>query len=180
MATVPRDPICCVLWPGAPLTHTLVVKALQALDVPLTILSSQAPHTPGSYLIQWSSYDLIDHELTHSHPRTTLASSYVFRKGLIRKHFLSRCLHSYVTKRPTSSLVAAVPKTFELEISFADELEEMWSDELYELGQALDSSNSWWILKPSVLLGDRLTPRVTQRLPTQGDGRSRHGDPPFQ
>jgi tubulin--tyrosine ligase len=38
-----------------------------------------------------------------------------------------------------------------MEISFADELDEMWTDELWELGNQLDSgTSSWWILKPSM------------------------------
>ncbi|KAG5644743.1 hypothetical protein DXG03_007872 [Asterophora parasitica] len=147
---MPSSNLCLVSWPTAPLTDRLVRKALDALDVPVTV-SASAPEQPtDSKLIQWASYDEIDHELTHLHRQDVLASSYTFRKALIRKHFLSRCLHSYVTKHPTSLLKAASPKTFEVEISFADELEEMWADDLWDLGEALDSSESWWILKPGM------------------------------
>jgi hypothetical protein len=41
-------------------------------------------------------------------------------------------------------------RTWELEISFADELDEMWADELWELGTELDDPGKWWILKPGM------------------------------
>jgi tubulin--tyrosine ligase len=143
---------CMVSWPTAPLTKTLVLKSLESLRTPVTIVSSPEGPTVDSYLIQWSTYDLMDHELTHLHRRKVLSSSYTFRKALIRKHFLSRCILSYVTKHPTSFLKLASPRTFEIEISFADELDEMWADELWDLGDELDNTGSWWILKPSVKL----------------------------
>jgi len=146
------SPILAVVsWPSAPLTDSLVTKALDALHIPVSI---SPPSSSFSSLVQWSSYDSIDHELTHLHRQTVLASSYTFRKALIRKHFLSRCLHSYLTKRPNALLKPAIPITFELELSFADELDEMWTDELWELGQALEAHKSWWILKPSVDTGN--------------------------
>jgi hypothetical protein len=69
---------------------------------------------------------------------------------LIRKHFLSRSLHAYVTKHPDSELKNASPKTFEIELSFVDELEELLLDELWELGKELEDGEKWWILKPCV------------------------------
>lgn len=51
-----------------------------------------------------------------------------------------------------------MPKTWDLEISFADELDEMWGDELWDLGAAMDDQageqdekrKKWWILKPGM------------------------------
>lgn len=139
---------CLVFWPSAPLTDRLVRNALGALNVPIDIVSSVPQSLADRFLIQWASYDHIDHELSHQNRQKVLSSSYIFRKALIRKHFLSRCLSSYTTKRSSSLLKAAVPKTYEIEISFADELDEMWADDLWELGESLDQSRSWWILKP--------------------------------
>jgi len=112
----------------------------------------------NSKLIQWSSYDEIDHSLIDSDRTNVLSSSYVIRKALIRKHFLSRCIHSYLTKRPQSVLQNAVPKTWEIEISFADELDDLWIDELWDLSDILDRPTTspgthddrWWILKPGM------------------------------
>lgn len=95
--------------------------------------------------------------LTHSHHDDVQvrSSSYVIRKALIRKHFLSRCVHSYLAKSPSSVLRTAVPRTWEIEISFADELDDLWADELWDLSDILDNSiaasdDRWWILKPGM------------------------------
>lgn len=43
-----------------------------------------------------------------------------------------------------------MPKTWEIELSFIDELEEMWNDELWDLGEVLDRADTWMILKPGM------------------------------
>ena len=152
-----------VTWPSAPLTDYLVRKAL--LSLPAIKSGSIHPTLPQSHtyrkLIQWSTYDAIDHVLTHTDRDDVLSSSYIIRKALIRKHFLSRCIHSYLTKHPYSVLRASVPKTWDIEISFADELDELWADELWDLSEVLDRDEhasepvgtdigKWWILKPGM------------------------------
>jgi tubulin---tyrosine ligase len=136
-----------VSWPSAPLTLSLVQKSLEELGLPSG--TSQIPIT-WSRLLQWSTYDDIDHELTHTHPDSVLSSSYTIRKALIRKHFLSRTVHAYLAKHPSSLLKDAVPRTWHFELSFADELDDMWSDELWDLGQEIDDPVKWWILKPGM------------------------------
>ncbi|KAJ7900018.1 tubulin-tyrosine ligase [Mycena olivaceomarginata] len=135
-----------VSWPTAPVTKSLVIKALEALKPSPTVVTSPE----GDLNLLWSTYDDIDHELVHSQRETVLSSSYTFRKALIRKHFLSRSLHAYVTKHPDSELKNASPKTFEIELSFVDELEELLLDELWELGKELEDGEKWWILKPGM------------------------------
>ncbi|KAF9044867.1 tubulin-tyrosine ligase [Hymenopellis radicata] len=138
-------------WPSAPLTDSLVQKSISSLQRKPTLVNAPIIKARDDQLLQWSTYDEIDHELTLASPDAVLSSSYVIRKALTRKHFLSRSILSYVTKNPQSALSAAAPQTFELEISFADELEEMLTDELWELGRDLDSDTPrWWILKPGM------------------------------
>lgn len=137
-----------VSWPSAPLTESLVRRSLQALKPPPEIVASLPPSF--SSLLQWSGYDSMNHELTHSDHRKVLASSYTIRKALIRKHFLSRCVHSYITKNVQTILKDSIPRTWDLEISYADELDEMWSDELWDLGEALQDTSKWYILKPGM------------------------------
>ncbi|KJA25734.1 hypothetical protein HYPSUDRAFT_1068898 [Hypholoma sublateritium FD-334 SS-4] len=139
-----------VSWPFAPLTNSLVHKALQSIDLSIDFITKEERDATKEPLLQWCTYDDIDHELAHFKRETVLSSSYTFRKALIRKHFLSRVLQSYLTKHPGSVLKDAVPQTFEIDLSFADELDEMWTDELWELGDKLDSGNTWWILKPGM------------------------------
>ena len=136
-----------VSWPAAPLTFSLVQGALKKISIPISYISSTQKNDYP--LLQWSTYDEIDHERVHLNHGTVLSSSYIFRKALIRKHYLSRAIHSFLTKHPSSVLSNATPRTYEIEICFADELEEMWTDELWELGNILGSKTSWWILKPS-------------------------------
>ncbi|KAF8213396.1 tubulin-tyrosine ligase [Mycena galopus ATCC 62051] len=135
-----------VSWPAAPVTESFVLRSLEALKPTPTIVGSPE----GDLNLLWSTYDDIDHELVHSRRETVLSSSYTFRKTLIRKHFLSRTLHGYITKHPNSPLKDASPRTFEIELSFADELDEMLLDDLWELGKELEDNDKWWILKPGM------------------------------
>lgn len=82
------------LWPSAPFTNSLVQKALESLNIQVT--SALPELSENISLLQWSSYDEIDHEF--SMKDSTLQSSYIIRKSLIRKHFLSRYMSfdSYV------------------------------------------------------------------------------------
>jgi tubulin---tyrosine ligase len=138
-----------VSWPAAPFTKSLIQNALREIFVDVNFIDSPQTDSPTEKLLQWSTYDDIDHERTHAYPDKCLTSSYIYRKALIRKHFLSRTIASYVTKHPGSILAKAFPKTLELEISFADELDELLADELWELKQDFESkSKKWWILKP--------------------------------
>ncbi|CAA7266591.1 unnamed protein product [Cyclocybe aegerita] len=138
-----------VSWPTTPLTDSLVRAAIKRIGLPTSFVAIEEA-AGVQPLLQWSTYDDIDHERTHFDRTTVLASSYIFRKALIRKHYLSRGIQAYLKKRPDSILASACPSTFEVEISFADELDEMWTDELWELGYKLDSCTSWWILKPGM------------------------------
>lgn len=74
------------LWPSAPFTNSLVRKALGSLNI--HVVSALPELSEKFSLLQWSSYDEIDHEF--SMKDSTLQSSYIIRKSLIRKHFLSR------------------------------------------------------------------------------------------
>lgn len=143
-------PIVLVSWPSAPLTDSLVRQALADIES-IELVSSIPPPPLRSKLLQWATYDNIDHSLTVSEPRRVLSSSYTIRKAIIRKHFLARCIHAYLLKHPESVLLKSVPQTWDIEVSCADELDELWSDELWELGNELDAApQKWYILKPGM------------------------------
>ena len=151
-----KTAVAFVSWPSAPLTESLVRNALLSLvTVDSASIHSSLVRSPDSKLIQWSSYDEIDHGLIHSDHPTVLSSAYVIRKALIRKHFLSRCIHAYLTKHPGSVLHTAVPQTWDIDIAFADDLDDLWADELWDLSVILDrppetDHDRWWILKPGM------------------------------
>lgn len=75
-------------------------------------------------------------------------------------------------------LKTAWPRTYEIEISFADELDELFADELWELGEELGDTQKWWILKP---LSD-MAPLIENDIlfAVQRDGRSREWYKDFQ
>ncbi|KAG8951617.1 hypothetical protein FRC04_005904 [Tulasnella sp. 424] len=146
--------------PGIDITFYTSAEEVEALVANAT--------EPGSDLniLQWSTYDPQKRdEPTHSNRLPShlhvLSSSYTIRKALIRKHFLyQQTFVNYLTKHPESPLTWAVPKTWSIDIAFADELDELWADELYDLGELIDlgdeandenpSSKRWWILKPGM------------------------------
>lgn len=138
-----------VSWPSAPLTNRLVHNSLDSLQT-LPTIDDNLPKDPNEPTLQWSTYDDIDHELTQEQRLTTLSSSYTIRKALIRKHYLSRSVHNYLVKHSESTLKRSVPQTWDLEITFADELDDMWTDELWDLGEELDKGENWFILKPGM------------------------------
>jgi len=137
-----------VSWPSAPLTRSLVLNAIKSIGQDIPISDILPDKCTG--LLQWSAYDELDHELTNLHDQEipVLASSYTFRKALIRKHFLAQIVRPYLAKNPDSCLMHVMPRTFELEISFVDELDELFADDLWELGEELEDPTKWWILKP--------------------------------
>lgn len=141
-----------VNWPSAPLTDRLVRNALSQLDPKPEIIVSLPESYRPKKLLQWSTYDVVDHEATlfSGDGNKVLTCVYTIRKALIRKHFLSRATAYFVAKSPNSILRQGVPKTWETEITFADELDEMWTDELYDLGVLLEKEDTWMILKPAM------------------------------
>jgi hypothetical protein len=83
----------------------------------------------------------------HANPTEYLISSYIYRKALIRKHQLHLTITEYLAKvqhRGLSSVLAegGWPQGWNVEIQFADELDELWVDELYELGEALEANDA--------------------------------------
>ena len=124
-----------------PLVAELIRDALDQL-IPDT---KYTPATSAS--LQWSSYESITFETILKNPRT-LCNSYIFRKALIRKHFLATTVQTWLAKHPESILAKAVPKTYLLECDYADYLDEALN-ESYELRDALGEGKSF-ILKPSM------------------------------
>lgn len=111
---------------------------------------------PASLVLQYRVYEKSDFEHVHSHPSTSLVNSYIIRKALIRKHFLSNTVANWIIKYPDSLLRKHFKPTIDFELDYAEFLDEALL-EAYELRESLEANEGkdecekeWWILKPSM------------------------------
>jgi hypothetical protein len=138
----------------------LLLSALQA-ELPSDRLRlirdvSDLPE-PTNHFLQWRQYESIDFEHLMSAPNTCLANSYVIRKALIRKHYLSTTISHWSTKKPDTLLKAHVKPSVEFEVDYAEFLDDALL-EAYELKESWERNDSlpegdrkeWWILKPGM------------------------------
>ena len=98
--------------------------------------------------------------MTHfllTHPGTALANTYLIRKALIRKHYLSLLMSNHLLKRPDSALGLNIRESWGFEVDYAEFLDEAL-EECYELRASLDANQEksrgrqreWWVLKPGM------------------------------
>ena len=133
----------------------------------LAALSSQLP--AGSYtlvdslpdpldgpLLQILQYEKLAFALAPRAAHKVQVNAYVIRKALIRKHFLAATVAHWTKKRPESILRTNVTTMVELELDYAEFLDEALSD-AFELRDSLGANagrapaeRQWWILKPGM------------------------------
>jgi tubulin---tyrosine ligase len=132
----------------------------------------------GADILQITAYEAIDFEFAASHPRSCLVNSYMIRKALTRKHYLSATVDNWVAKNPDSVLKTHVKRSEAFEVDYAefldDALVEAWDlkeslernvggsvaghearssdeDSSTVAGKALPAEErEWWILKPGM------------------------------
>lgn len=101
-------------------------------------------------LFHYSEYDDLDFEKLATNDPNYLGCSYIYRKALIRKHFLSYTIRVFCSKHPESILTRAYPESFHIEVDYAEFLDDAL-DEAYELRSEIESEGDQvWILKPSM------------------------------
>ena len=100
-------------------------------------------------IFQYGDYEQIDVDKLMLENSKYFANSYIYRKALIRKHYLAHTVHSYIAKHPESILKRAVMDSYTLDLDYAEFLDDSL-DESYELRQAIEYDNKWWIVKPSM------------------------------
>lgn len=147
----------------SPYTQSLIIQALVSTLPDLSLSLAPFPEDSPPAL-QWygrqppawgtlgltsprADYDFLSFTLPHSHPTAYLTSSYVYRKALIRKHQLHLTISEYLAKvrhRRLRSVLenGGVPRGWVVELQFADELDELMRDELFELGGDLCENES--------------------------------------
>ncbi|KAI9786629.1 MAG: hypothetical protein M1839_006180 [Geoglossum umbratile] len=140
-----------------PYVHPLLLSALHKHIPNLRFISSVSElPTPQAPLLQYASYEALSFPHTLAHPTTSLANAYVIRKALIRKHYLASTVRIWLSKHPSSILKKLVKPTVELELDYAEYLDEALA-EAWELREAFDRNEGmgaeekeWWILKPGM------------------------------
>jgi tubulin--tyrosine ligase len=142
-----------------PYVQPLLLSALQKRLPPSTyhLIPSFSPLlSPTSPILQFLQYEAIDFPHHLDHPTTSLANAYIFRKALIRKHYLSTTVSNWITKYPDSVLKKHVVPSVEFEVDYAefldDALVEAWEvRESWARGEGKRrEEREWWILKPGM------------------------------
>lgn len=125
------------------------VRAFEKLGFSVTSDRSILQRLDDSLIFHYGEYEDIDLDLLQLHPHQYFVPTYIYRKALIRKHFLANTVHHYVAKNPSSVLKASVPESYQLEVDYAEFLDDAL-DDAYELREEIDAGSKTWILKPSM------------------------------
>lgn len=115
--------------------------------------------SPESRVLQITPYESIDFEFAAENTKSSLINSYMIRKALIRKHYLSTTVEHWVAKNPDSPLKQHVKRSESFEVDYAEFLEDSLV-EAFDLRESMDrnaeidesesSKREWWILKPGM------------------------------
>lgn len=114
-----------------------------------TLILKEIPLNKDLKVFHYGEYEDLDLDLIQSHPTQYFTPSYIYRKALIRKHYLANTIHHFVAKNPQSILKRAVPETYQLEVDYAEFLDDSL-DDAYELREEIEQGEKTWILKPSM------------------------------
>jgi tubulin---tyrosine ligase len=131
----------------------------QLRDLHVELISSirQLP-SPDSPLLQFTAYESLDFEHATDHPKSSLVCAYVIRKALIRKHYLSNTVSTWLVKHPESLLRRHFKAAVNFELDYAEFLEEALVD-AWDLNESMmrneelggdNEKKEWWILKPGM------------------------------
>lgn len=119
--------------------------------LPNVELLAELPSIEDSKLkiFHYGDYEQLDMDQLSTNENNYFANSYIYRKALIRKHYLAQTIHSYVVKNPDSILSEAFLDTYSIDLDYAEFLDDSL-DENWELRQELEKNEKWWIVKPSM------------------------------
>lgn len=153
-----QRPLAIVQYPES-YVQPLIVAALRGLgtnfievvdeDVPLQDLSRPC--------VQFRAYEALDFEHAVENNKDSLICAYVIRKALIRKHYLSNTVDTWMAKHPDSRLRQHFKPSVHFELDYAEFLDDALVD-AWDLHESMerndqvtdDGSTEWWILKPGM------------------------------
>ncbi|WFD42638.1 putative tubulin--tyrosine ligase pby1 [Malassezia psittaci] len=149
-------PSAYICFPGAKYTQDRASEAAHTVLKNWTIyvadsIPTDTDEAPSGYDAYITDYDLLPFDRIAGN--NIICSSYYIRKALIRKHYLAQLLNTHSIKKCIAS--DFTPPTWILDIQFADELDEMLADDLYDLRDILiqnkhSENPEWFILKPGM------------------------------
>ncbi|RCK59399.1 putative tubulin--tyrosine ligase PBY1 [Candida viswanathii] len=125
-----------------------LVEPFKKLGYKITSDKSIIEGSSDTPVFHYGEYEDIDIDSISENPNYYIPS-YIYRKALIRKHYLANTIHHYVTKNPESVLKQAVPESYQLEVDYAEFLDDAL-DDAYELREEINQGDKLWILKPSM------------------------------
>ena len=111
----------------------------------------------GRSTVQITGYEDLDFERASLNPKNSLVCAYVIRKALIRKHYLSNTISTWLVKHPQSALASHFKPCTHFELDFAEFLDEALVD-AWDLNASMmrneemsdRATKEWWILKPGM------------------------------
>ncbi|WQF86144.1 Putative survival protein SurE-like phosphatase/nucleotidase [Colletotrichum destructivum] len=124
------------------------------------VLAAALP-SPDTKILHIAPYESLDFDHVAAHPSTALVNSYIIRKALIRKHYLSSTVDHWIAKHPSSSLKTHVKRGEHFEVDYAEFLDDALV-EAFDLRESMDRNENivedegdkdnkeWWILKPGM------------------------------
>ncbi|KAF2178830.1 tubulin-tyrosine ligase [Zopfia rhizophila CBS 207.26] len=142
-----------------PYVQPLILSALETRLLPSSYhLIQNLNQIPSrtTPTLQFQQYESLDFTHLLSHPSTSLANAYIIRKALIRKHYLSTTVSTWIIKHPESVLKRHVKESVEFEVDYAEFLDDALV-EAYELRESWERNEGkgeeekeYWILKPGM------------------------------
>lgn len=175
----PKDQFHALIDYEDPYVQPLILSAFQKVipSSAYTLLSAPEPDvteqseiaiskllpSANSRVLQITSYESIDWDFAASHESTCLVNSYMLRKALIRKHYLTSTIEHWVAKNPGSILKTHVKRGDAFELDYAEFLDDSLT-EAFDLRASLErneesgedgeekgaEAREWWILKPGM------------------------------
>ncbi|KAJ9610858.1 putative tubulin--tyrosine ligase pby1 [Cladophialophora chaetospira] len=145
-------------YPDAYVQPLILASIEQMRPTPVKLISSISDlPNPSDPVLQVTSYEALDFEHAMQHAQSSLVCAYVIRKALIRKHYLSNTVATWLVKHPESVLATHFKPSVHFELDYAefldDALVEAWDlkESMAENDQKESAEEKqWWILKPGM------------------------------
>lgn len=153
-----QKPLAIVQYPET-YVQPLIVDALRTLGNGAIDIAEHdvALHDLKRPSVQFRAYEALDFEYAMENSTKTLLCAYVIRKALIRKHYMSNTVDTWMTKHSNSSLGQHFKPSIHFELDYAefldDALVEAWDlhESMSQNEQVEDGAQKeWWILKPGM------------------------------